>query len=165
MNTFTWVKTHKEIVDYLRTQRNNQPHLIEILNKVGIVGLHDQNKRGKRIDLNEIDPFTFFCFIYKYGPERRLQFLQNIAKELNLSMPYDDLGIPSVNAQKVCLFPFEPKRVNNEINRLWDFFESALKDSITDEEFEDILTINGTGKSKITACLFNILPEKYFPIN
>ena len=48
MNTFTWVKTHHEIVEYLRTQRNNQPHLVEILRKVGINGLHDENKSGER---------------------------------------------------------------------------------------------------------------------
>ena len=165
MNKFTWVKTHQEIVEYLRTQRNNQPHLVEILRKAGVNGLHDENKRGKRIDLTEIDPLTFFCFIYKYGPERRLEVLREIAKELNLTIPTDDYGIPSVNALKVCLFPFEGKRINNEINRLWDFFESALNNSITDEQFEDILTINGTGKSKITACLFNILPDQYYPIN
>ena len=165
MNTFTWVKTHHEIVEYLRTQRNNQPHLVEILRKVGINGLHDENKIGERIDLKVIDPFTFFCFIYKYGSEKRLKVLQDIAKELKLTIPTDEFGIPSVNALMVCLFPYEGSRTNNEINRLWDFFESALNDTISDEKFEDILTIFGTGKSKITSCLFNILPEKHFPIN
>ena len=165
MNTFTWVKTHKEIVDYLRTQRNNQPHLVEILKKAGVSGLHDQNKKGNRFELLVIDPFTFFCFIYKYGTERRLQILQSIANQLKLTIPTDELGIPSVNAMMVCLFPYEPQRTNNEINRLWDFFESALDDKITNEQFEDVLNIFGTGKSKMTACLFYILPNLHYPIN
>lgn len=162
---FTWVKTHKELVEIISKKRNQQEKLIDVLRKVGIAGLHDEDKKGKRFDLKEIDPFSFFCFIYKYGPQKRILLLQEIAKLFKVSIPTDELGVPSVNAQKVCLFPFESTRTNNEINRLWDFFESALKNNITDEQFQDILTIIGTGKTKLTEGLYNILPDKYFPIN
>ncbi len=97
--------------------------------------------------------------------QRRLKYLQDIAEEFKIFKPTDDNGIPSVNAQKVCLFPFESGRKSNEINRLWNIFESALNDSITNEQFEDVLQINSTGKTKLTEGLFNILPDKYFPIN
>jgi len=162
---FTWVKTHKELVEIISKKRNQQEKLIDVLRKVGIAGLHDEDKKGRRFDLKEIDPFSFFCFIYKYGPQKRILLLQEIAKLFKVSIPTDELGVPSVNAQKVCLFPFESTRTNNEINRLWDFFQSALKNTITDEQFRDILTITGTGKTKLTEGLYNILPDKYFPIN
>ena len=162
---FTWVKTHKELVEIISKKRSQQEKLIEALRKVGIAGLHDEDKKGKRFDLKEIDPFTFFCFIYKYGPQKRILLLQEVAKLFKVSIPTDELGVPSVNAQKVCLFPFESTRTNNEINRLWDFFESALKNTITDEQFQDILTITGTGKTKLSEGLYSILPDKYFPIN
>ncbi len=162
---FTWVKTHKELVEIIRQKRNQQIQLIQVLKKVGITGLHDENDNGERFELKEIDPFSFFCYIYKYGSSRRLKYLQDIADEFHLTKPVDDNGIPSVNAQKVCFFPFESGRKNNEINRLWNIFESALNDTITDEQFQDVLKINSTGKTKLTEGLFNILPDKYFPIN
>ena len=162
---FTWVNTHKQLVDIIKQKRNQQSELIEALRKVGISGLHDENDAGERFELKEIDPFSFFCYIYKYGSSRRLKFLQAVAAEFNLPKPSDDSGIPSVMAQKVCLFPFESSRKNDEINRLWNIFESALHDNITDEQFQDVLTIIGTGKTKLTEGLFNILPDKFLPIN
>ena len=113
---FTWVKTHKELVEIISKKRNQQEKLIDGLRKVGIAGLHDEDKKGKRFDLKEIDPFSFFCFIYKYGPQKRILLLQEIAKLFKVSIPTDELGVPSVNAQKVCLFPFKSTRTNNEIN-------------------------------------------------
>ena len=43
-NKFTWVKTHKELVEIIRKKRNQQSQLIEALKKVGISGLHDENE-------------------------------------------------------------------------------------------------------------------------
>lgn len=163
--TFTWVDTHFQLVDFLKHKRSEQGDLIDILRAVGISGLHDEHANGERFDLEEIDPFSFFCYIYKYGPKRRLKYLQDIARHLNLKKPSDEKGIPSVQPLMVCLFPFEHDRNKNEINRLWDLFDSALEDSITDEQFADVLKINGTGKTKLTESLFNIKPSIYFPIN
>ena len=164
-NKFTWVKTHKKLVEIIRKKRNQQSQLIETLKNVGISGLHDENEKGERFELKEIDPFSFFFYIYKHGSTRRLKYLQEIAESFKISIPSDDNGIPSVNAQKVCLFPFLSSRKNNEINRLWEIFESALNDSITNKQFEDVLQIKSTGKTKLTEGLFNILPDKFFPIN
>jgi len=162
---FTWVETHKQLVEIIRTKRDKQQELIDVLKKVGITGLHDENSEGERFESREIDPFTFFCYIYKHGSEKRLKFLQAVAKEFKISIPTDESGLPSVNALKVCMYPYEAFRKNNEINRLWDMFESALEDNITDKQFADILTIKGVATTKLTECLFYILPEKFFPID
>lgn len=162
---FTWVPTHKELTKYLLTKEHYQEDIIKILDAVGIDPLNDQEPKGQTIKLQEIEPFTFFCYIYKYGDARRLQNIQNIAKELNLTIPTDERGVPSAYAQKVWLFPYKYNRVNNEIKRLWQFFKDALNKSITDDKFADILTINNVGKVKITEGLFYIMPEDYFPIN
>ncbi|MDA3843976.1 MAG: EVE domain-containing protein [Candidatus Kapabacteria bacterium] len=164
---FSWVQTHKELVDYLKTKQDNQTDLIMLLKKVKITGFRDsiQDSNGKSLELNEIDPFTFFCYIYKFGPDKRLKILQSIADQLGLSVPKGESGIPSTNAQKVCLFPFKADRINNEMQRLWKFYFSALDDNISDEQFADILSILGVGKTKLTEVLFYIMPEKYFPIN
>ena len=163
---FSWVATHKEIVQFLATKQNNQIELIDLLKKVGITNFNDKDANGKDIDLIEIDPFTFFSYIYKFGSEKRLSVLQKIAKELKLkNYPTDESGIPSTNPQRVWLFPYKIKRNNQEVSRLWKFFFSAIDNSISDEEFQDILTIRNVGKTKLTEALFYINPEKYFPID
>ena len=165
-NKFTWVETHKELTQFLSTKENSQKELIDLLKSVGITPFNDKEELGEHdIELNEIDPFTFFCYIYKYGPERRQKYLQKIAETLKLSIPNDDSGIPSANAQRVWLFPYKFERVNKEIDRLWNFFKKAISNNITDDDFSDVLSIRNVAKAKITEALFNINPDKYFPVN
>lgn len=163
---YSWVETHKEIVKFLAKNEDNQKRLIDLLKKAGATIFNDKDIDGKRIDLDEIDPFTFFCYIYKYGVHKRLEILQNIATEIKIQkIPTDETGIPSANAQKVWLFPYKLERNNNEIPRLWNFFFSVINDTITEDQFEDVLDIRSTGKTKLTEAIFYINPEKYFPIN
>ena len=108
---------------------------------------------------------TFFCYIYKYGERRRLEFLQKLANEIDVKVPSDEKGIPSAQAQKVWLFPYKYDRVNDEISRLWSFFHKVVNDDIKDSDFTDILKIKGIGKTKLTEALFYIDPIKYLPIN
>ena len=166
-NKFTWVATHKEIAQYLSTKENAQHELITLLKSVDIGPFNDRSgdDEGHDTELDEIDPFTFFCYIYKYGSKRRLKHLQQIAKKIGITVPLDDNGIPSAQAQKVWLFPCKSQRVNNEVARLWHFFNKALTNQITDEDFADVLKIANVGKTKLTEALFYINPERYLPIN
>jgi 5-methylcytosine-specific restriction protein B len=164
-NKFTWVPTHIAIANYLKDKKNEQHKLIEILKDAGVTGFSDRDINNVDIDLEVIDPFTFFCYIYKYGDSKRLEILQNIAKQLNIHYPKDECGIPSSNAQKVWLFPYKELRVNNEIERLWAFFYEVLDDTISNKSFEDLLLIRGIARTKLTEALFNANPKKYFPIN
>ncbi|MCX6232459.1 MAG: DUF3578 domain-containing protein [Bacteroidetes bacterium] len=163
---FTWVNTHYQLVKYLETKENAQKELIDLLKSVGIQPFNDKTSpESHDVELDEIDPFTFFCYINKYGSQKRLDYLQEIARKLKIEIPSDEKGLPSAQAQKVWLFPYKYDRVNNEIPRLWGFFKKALEDKITDIDFEDILKINSIGKTKLTEALFYINPEKYLPIN
>ena len=103
---FSWVETHKQLAQYLVGKQDQQKELIALLKRAGATEFNDNDSEDRIIDLEEIDPFTFFCYIYKYGPKKRLKILQNIAKELNFTVPIDESGVPSSNAQKVWLFPF-----------------------------------------------------------
>ncbi|MFT7612523.1 MAG: 5-methylcytosine-specific restriction protein B [Parvicellaceae bacterium] len=163
---FSWVKTHKDIAAFLKNKENSQVELIELLKSIGITPFNDKDNAGEHdIELDEIDPFTFFCYIYKYGPERRLQYLQEIAKLIGASIPSDEKGIPYAQAQKVWLFPYKYERVNNEVSRLWSFFNKALNNNIENIDFEDVLKIRSVGKTKLSEALFYINPTKYLPIN
>lgn len=163
---FSWVQTHKELTEFLRTKENSQNELIQLLKKVGIGPFNDKTGEGEHdTELREIDPFTFFCYIYKYGTRRRLVYLQKIAETLKIAIPNGESGIPSAQAQKVWLFPYEYNRKNNEVKRLWSFYQKAISNSISDNDFQDVLQIRSTGKTKLTEALFYINPEKYLPIN
>jgi len=163
---FSWVETHQKITHYISTKENSQQDLIDLLKSVGIGPFNDKAGSGEHdIELDEIDPFTFYCYIYKYGTKRRLKYLQDIATNLNIENPSGESGIPSAQAQKVWLFPYKYERNNNEVSRLWNLFNKELKGEITDQDFSDALLIRSTGKTKLTEALFYINPEKYLPIN
>ena len=163
---FSWVETHQKITQYISTKENSQQDLIDMLKSVGIGPFNDKAGSGEHdIELDEIDPFTFYCYIYKYGAKRRLKYLQDIATNLNIEKPSGESGIPSAQAQKVWLFPYKYERNNNEVSRLWNLFNKELKGEITDQDFSDALLIRSTGKTKLTEALFYINPEKYLPIN
>lgn len=165
LDKYTWIETHLELVNYLIDNENKQVQLIQLLKDIGITGFDDLDVNDTPIPLTEIEPFTFFCYIYKHGPEKRLELLKKLAAKIKLPMPEDELGIPSANAQKVWLFPFKKNRQNNEINRLWTFFKKATYLELDDALFHDILTITNVGKIKITEGLFYFNPIEYFPIN
>jgi len=162
---FSWVETHQQIVAYLKKNHHNQQQLIDLLKSAGVGPFdNDEDAEGNKIELTEIDPFTFFFFITKYK-KRRLGFLQAIAKKLEINIPTDDLGIPSAQGMKVWLFPYAGFRTNNEIERLWQFFFAALNKTITNELFADVVTIAGVGLAKLTEGMFNVDPLNYFPVN
>jgi 5-methylcytosine-specific restriction protein B len=77
-NKFSWVKTHREIVEYFKDKQDKQKKLIKLLKDVGIKHFSDEYSKGKKEDMQEIDPFTFFCYIYKHGDVKRLEFLKNV---------------------------------------------------------------------------------------
>lgn len=163
---FSWVQTHKELTAYLKDKQGDQKGLIALLKSVGISPFNDKTSAGGHdTELDEIDPFTFFCYINKYGSDRRLALLQAIAGKINISIPKGEGGIPTANAQSVWLFPYKFSRTNNEIDRLWSFFYKAVSGAIKDEDFEDILNIKSVGAVKLTEALFYINPDAFLPIN
>jgi 5-methylcytosine-specific restriction protein B len=163
---FSWVETHKQIVDYLRTKENDQQEIIDLLKSVGVGPFNDKSVPGKHdILLDEIDPFTFFCYLYKYGGKRRLKYLQELAIKLSVPFPYDVRGLPSTEPRKVWLFPYKYERINNEVRRLWSFFNKALDGQLSDRDFEDVLKIKNVGQKRLTEALFYIAPERFLPIN
>jgi 5-methylcytosine-specific restriction protein B len=165
-NNFTWVATHKQLTQYLSTKEHQQDELISLLKSVGIGPFKDKTTDGDHdSELTEIDPFTFFCYIYKYGPKKCLSYLQNIANKTNVQIPSDVDGVPTAQPQQVWLFPYKFIRTNNEVGRLWSFFQKAISKSVKDPDFEDVLQINSVGKPKITEALFYVDPERYLPIN
>lgn len=165
--SYTWIETHEGLVNYLASMRNNQAILINILKEAGIDHFNDEDPKGTKIPMTEIDPFTFFAYIYKHGGVKRLEILKIISKrsEINTAEPFDTDGIPSSNPQKVWLFPYKYDRNKNEINRLWDFFEKVRTNQVTSTDFDETLKIKGVAIPKLTEAMFNVKPNAFLPIN
>lgn len=163
---FTWIDTHYKIAEYLSEKEDDQKGLIQLLKSIGIGPFNDKSKEGKEydIDLEEIDPFTFFCYLHKYS-STRLTYIKALAEKIGAPEPQDDNGLPTANAQRVWMFPPKYERTNNEIARLWDFFRKARNGNLTDKEFKDVLTIKNVAITKLTEVLFYIDPNKNLPIN
>ncbi|MBF4983913.1 AAA family ATPase [Nonlabens mediterrranea] len=162
---YNWTQTHLELASYLKDKRSNTSELIELLKESGVKVMQDQSQPGISIPLEEMDPFTFICHIYKYGEKKRLDIIQKIAKKLGLFIPDGERGIPSANAQKVWMFPYQHERVGNEFDILWELFEATINDTITDDLFQRALNIRNVGKTKLTEVLFYVRPFDYFPLN
>nr|MBP7206026.1 EVE domain-containing protein [Candidatus Cloacimonadota bacterium] len=162
---FTWVQTHKEIVQYLKNMKDRQPELISELEKAGVDNFTDRDASGMTFKLNEMEPFTFFFYIYKYGDHKRLQVLQNLAQSLRFTIPSDADGVPSANAISVRIFPQKDIRTHDEVNRLWALFHKTITHSVTDNDFEDALKIVSVGKAKLTEAFFMVDPEYYLCID
>lgn len=161
---FTWVETHKGIVDFLRKNEHQQSKLIDLLRSLNInVIIDKESEKGPKIALTEIDPFTFFCLIHKHRA-KRIGILQNLARLLKLDAPSGDAGLPTSQALSSRLFPYKYER-ENEIEVLWDFFNKALNDELTEKDFKNALSVKNIAATKLSELLFYILPEKYLPIN
>jgi len=163
---FTWIEAHKAIAEKLLSYRQNQHALIEILKKAEIDGFNDQSEAGVAVPLVEIDPFTFFSYIYKHGALRNKRTVRKICQLLEIDIDVKDIcGIPTSDPRNVWYFPYAFDRRNNEIGRLWNFYEKFLVNGINDQDFDDILTIKSVGKSKLLDGMFRIKPYEFLCIN
>ena len=60
---YSWVPAHYMIADWLAEYEHRQKELIAILKEIGATVFNDLDDGDRQIELSEIDPFTFFCYI------------------------------------------------------------------------------------------------------
>lgn len=165
---FTWVSLYNKLSDWLLLQRDNQPKLISILKEIGITGFRDGLERGREIELEEMDPFTFFSYLNKFhSDERRIEILQNLRRRLHFECtePTDVAGIPTIHPMKVHLFPRRPIRNRHDIDVLWELFKQVKTGKVDERLFQTALNIKSVGKGKLSIVLFYVNPERYVPLN
>jgi len=165
---FEWVQFFEEMAKKLLAFRKHQKDLVAILEIAGVSGLKDQNPKGKKIPLEEIDPFTFTTLIIKHGDARRAIIFESIKKQLHLSSaaPKQFSGIPNVDARQAWLFPFQFERGSDDVAKLWNLFKEVVDDGIiTESVFSAVKDVKYTGKAKLTQAMFRASPNKFFPID
>ena len=167
-NVFTWIPFYKELSDWLFKKQNDQSELIYILKNIGITGFRDGTEKGKTIELNEIDPFTFLSYLNKFhSNERRVEILQDLRKELKFECqkPTDVTGLPTIHPMKVHLFPQKINRNNQDIKVLWDLFKQVKEGKVNEQLFQNVLNIKNVGKGKLSIALFYANPERFVPLD
>jgi 5-methylcytosine-specific restriction endonuclease McrBC GTP-binding regulatory subunit McrB len=168
---FTWIPIYKEIASKLLDYKNRQRDLIDIikdLEQKGIkpIKLQDENPKGTKIPLEEMDPFTFFSnFNRSITEDNRIKILKELKGYFNLNsiVPEDFNGIPTRRPDKGWFFSYKFNRKEDDIKKLWRLFEEAVRNNILPDTFNNALKIKEVGPATITMGLFWINPEKFLP--
>ena len=174
---FDWVVFYEELAQKLRPYRNNRQALIE---KVKMIFVNT----GIRMPLLEaenqiidIDPFTFFGLFNKgITYENRVKLVTEIAKlfAIQAPIPTSFESIPTLMNQNATYYRFVNEREHDDIDVLWDLFESALEyaSSPTEEcwnllstKFDIAINKKGIGNSKITMALYWIAPRVFLNLD
>jgi 5-methylcytosine-specific restriction protein A len=165
---FDWVPFHEEMAQRLRSYRDRQIDLVEILRASGIGGIEDRNKRDEVVDLTEIDPFTFLAMLNKQSAPERTRALVHVKQHLGLAadVPVGFLGIPKADARQTWLFPYLSERNANDVSKLWDLYEAVLSGGQIDEGiFAAARAVKYAGKAKLTQAIFRAAPNRFFPVD
>ena len=124
----------------------------------------------------DIDPFTIFGLFNKgITDDNRKRILGEIAKQFNLKnkLPSSFDGIPLVNNLSAAFFNFVEDRGENDINNLWEAFESAIRyaDNPTQENklkiesaYDKVIKQRGI-QWNITMGLYWIRPNTYINLD
>src|SRR5882672_7367784 len=97
---FSWIPIHREAIHRILEHRQNE--LLSILNEMDqkgltVIGLEDQDSKGNRFPLTEVDPLTFLAsFNRGITDQNRRDNWQFLKTKWNLQapVPEDFAGIP-----------------------------------------------------------------------
>ena len=177
VNQFDWVDFYKEFAGILRSYRDKRPELIEKIKKIfEITGINLPTlERDNQIV--DIDPFTVFgLFNKKLTDANRLAILKAIASLFNVTtaVPTAFDSIPVLNPQNATFYYFVGDRGENDINELWELFETALdyaanptseNRTVLSKYFDLAIRKKGNGNSKITMGLYWIAPNSFLNLD
>ena len=175
---FEWVGFYNEFADKLLTYKNNREELVakvrDIYDETGI----NLPKLEKDNQIVDIDPFTVFGLFNKNSmlEANRVKIITAVKKIFGVvtEVPTVFDSIPVLNNQNATFYYFIDSRGDEDIDDLWDLFDSALKyaASQTDENrkvfskyFDLVVNKKGNGTSKITMGLYWISPNCFLNLD
>ena len=128
--SFKWTDFYMELATNLLTYKNKRPELIKILKeiyKVTELNFPFVEKNNEIYD--DICPFTVFgAFNKGIKDSNRIALLEQFSKKFSIKAPLPDnfSGIPVLMNFNAWFFRYKESREENDINNLWDLFESAI---------------------------------------
>lgn len=178
MDQFTWIDFYREFAGKLLEYKDRRGPLIEqikrIYKNIGI-NLPTLELNNKLID---IDPFTIFGLFNKSSmrKESRIKIITAI-KELfcvEAEVPTSFDSLPVLNNLNATFYYFVDTRGDEDIDDLWELFESALKYAkeptadnreVLSRFFDAVINKKGNGNSKITMGLYWIAPDSFLNLD
>ena len=133
---FSWVPFYEEFASQLLKFKDDRQNL---LSKIDVLIQNKEipyldilsipNPDGSRTILDDVCPFTVMAtFNRSLTPENRKAICAALGELLGVTAPVPDGfdGIPIMNNQKSWFFVFKDQRDPEDINRLWDIFETVI---------------------------------------
>ena len=174
--TFNWSNFYGEFATTLLEYKNDRKGLISKLKSAYEETGMKLPKMESNGEILDIDPFTIFGLFNKgITDDNRKRILGEIAKQFNLKnkLPSSFDGIPLVNNLSAAFFNFVEDRGENDINNLWEAFESAIRyaDNPTQENklkiesaYDKVIKQKGI-QWNITMGLYWIRPNTYINLD
>lgn len=175
-DTFNWSNFYEEFATTLLKYKNDRENLLSKIKSV----YKEIGMKLPKIENNgeifDIDPFTVFGLFNKgINDGNRKRILGGISSQFNLKneIPYSFDGIPLVNNLSAAFFYFSEERGKNDINNLWEVFESAIRyaDNPTQENklkiesaYDKVIKQKGI-QWNITMGLYWIRPNTYINLD
>ncbi|WP_294412871.1 AAA family ATPase [uncultured Ruminococcus sp.] len=177
-NQFDWVDFYKELAGKLLQYKDNRQKLVENVQK--IFEITDINMPTLDTDNNivDIDPFTVFGLFNKNSMKEtnRIKLLSAVAElfDVKAQVPTSFDSIPTLNNQNATFYKFIGLRDSNDIDDLWNLFESALayasspttdNRTVLSKYFDLTINKKSNGNSKITMGLYWIAPNSFLNLD
>lgn len=175
---YEWVDFYEELAHRLLEYKDNRKELaskvIQIFQDTGIEmpPLESDNK------LIDIDPFTIFGLFNRNSMKEvnRFKILSAVSSlfDISANIPVGAETIPVIDNRNAVFYSFSNKRGANDINDLWNLFETALKYSNNKsnenrkeiiKHFDIVINKKGIGNSKITKGLHWIAPNFFMNLD
>ena len=178
---FQWTAFYEEIANKLLHYRHNRPALVDKLHEIAagesaLNHLIDMDADDREFPLADVCPFTVLgTFNRQISDVNRRSIAKGLAEflEIDIPVPTSFEGIPVLNNYKSWFFSYSHERGEDDIERLWQVFESAIR--YVGEEGEDLATefsdaydaasdIHGVGWN-LSIGLYWIRPWAFIPLD
>lgn len=177
-NQFVWVDFYKEFAGKLLAYKNNRGELVEKVKAIYAETGINMPTLEKDNQLVDIDPFTVFGLFNKSSMREanRIKIITAVRKIFDVvtAVPDSFDSIPVLNNQNATFYYFSDSRGDEDIDDLWNLFDSALKyaadPSVNNREvlskyFDLVIHKKGNGNSKITMGLYWISPNSFLNLD
>lgn len=176
-NEFEWIAFYQEFASKLLNYKAHRTELVEKVKAIYANTGMNMPTLERNNNLIDIDPFTVFgLFNKKLTDNNRMKILAAIAELFDVKAPvptsFDSL--PVLNPQNATFYYFVDERGEEDIDDLWDLFDSALSYArepteehreIISHYFDVAINKKGNGNSKITMALYWISPDSFLNLD
>lgn len=175
---FVWVNFYKEFASKLLAYKNNRGELVEKVKAIYAETGINMPTLEKDNQLVDIDPFTVFGLFNKSSmrEENRIKIITAVRKIFDVvtAVPDSFDSIPVLNNQNATFYYFIDSRGDEDIDDLWNLFDSALKYAadpsadnrdVLSKYFDLVINKKGNGNSKITMGLYWISPNSFLNLD